>query len=462
MRPAGTTYLPAALALAIGSALAGAGEPADAVRAFPGAEGFGAVASGGRGGRVIKVTNLGTKGPGSLQAACQAKGPRIVVFDVSGVIRGHVTITEGDLTLAGQTAPGDGITIEGMLRTKYRVQPPVRNVIVRFLRVRPRPVKPPSEQGDCLQITHTDRLIVDHVSCSWGSDENVDLCGSSNVTVQWCAIEESDTVGHTKGRHNFGMIVGYTGTGGVTIHHNLFAHHSRRAPLIGCDVVDHRNNVIYNFLLPFTMHPASMNRRAPGEPFRVNLVANYFKDGPDVRAQMKGRPLDKLFHNRSCVALHAQGNVCTWLVGAADSTAQPLAEKPWPAPPVRTHSAREACELVLAQAGCLPRDAVSRRMVQEVRAGTGRWGRHEPEGGLKDPELPPGAPKDSDGDGLPDAWERAHRLDGDDPRDALKTVPPGASRDDRHRGYTWIEFYINELADRKVAAAPASPGSPSR
>ncbi len=423
------------------------------VPAFPGAEGFGAAATGGRGGRVIKVTNLKTSGAGSLQAACQAKGPRIVVFDVSGVIRGHVTITEGGLTVAGQTAPGEGITIEGMLRTRYRIQPPVRNVVIRFIRSRPPRATRRWAGGDCLQITNTDSLIIDHVSCSWGSDENMDLCGSSNMTVQWCAIEESDTVGHTKGRHNYGMIIGYTPTGSVTIHHNLFAHHSKRAPLIGCDVVDHRNNVIYNYLLPFTMHPLSMNRRSVGGPFRVNLIANYFKDGPDVRRHVRGRTLDKLFYHRQNAALHAAGNVCTWLGGVAESTSKPLAGRPWPAPPVKTHGAKEAYEVVLARAGCLPRDAVSRRMVEEVRGGTGRWGRHEPAGGLKGPELPPSAPRDTDGDGMPDKWERAHKLDPEDPADASAVVPPGASKGDRHRGYTWIEFYVNELADKRVAQA---------
>jgi len=155
--------------------------------AFPGAEGFGAEAKGGRGGRIIKVTNLKTSGPGSLQAACRAKGPRIVVFDVSGVIPGPVTITSGQLTIAGQTAPGAGITIEGILATRYRIDPPCNDIIIRFLRVRPKPLTRKAATGDCLQITNVDPLIIDHVSCSWGSDENMDLCGSANVTVQWCA-----------------------------------------------------------------------------------------------------------------------------------------------------------------------------------------------------------------------------------------------------------------------------------
>jgi len=429
-----------------------------ALPAFPGAEGFGAAASGGRGGRVIKVTNLNARGPGSLQAACRAREPRIVVFDVSGVIRGNVTITQGDLTVAGQTAPGAGITIEGMLVTKYRIQPPVSNVIVRFLRVRPRPVKGPSHSGDCLQITNVDRLILDHVSCSWGSDENVDLCGSSRVTVQWCAIEESDPVGHEKGQHNFGMIVGYSRTGDVTVHHNLFAHHQKRAPLIGCELVDHRNNVIYNMLLPFIFHPTSMNRRRPGKPFRFNLIANTFRAGPNVTRHMKGRAFDKLIWNRHCTELYAEGNVCSWLAGEAKSAAEPIAGKPFPAPPVATQSAAEACKLVLARAGCLPRDAVGKRTVEEVRKSGGSWGRHEPKGGLLAGLTPGKPPADSDRDGMPDAWERAHKLDPKDPGDARRIVPAAASNNDRHKGYTWVEYYINELADRLVARAAAEGG----
>jgi len=422
--------------------------------AFPGAEGFGAAAAGGRGGRVIKVTNLKTSGPGSLQAACQAKGPRIVVFDVSGVIPGGVTITSGKLTIAGQTAPGAGITVEGILATKYRIDPPCNNIIIRFLRARPRPVRRKTATGDCLQITGVDRLIIDHVSCSWGSDENMDLCGSSNVTVQWSTIEESDPRGHVKGQHNYGMIIGYTDHGDVTIHHNLFAHHQKRAPLIGCDIVDHRNNVIYNMLLPFIFHPMDMNRRRPGKPFRFNLVANTFLSGPNVKNHMKGRPLDKLIWNRPNTHLHAQCNTCSWLDGdgRAVSTAKPLAKRAWPAPPVQTQSAPASCKLVLAHSGCLPRDAVSKRTVKEVRSSTGSWGRHEPPGGLLTGLKVAKSPADTDADGMPDTWERAHKLDPADPNDAAKTVPAGASPKDRHQGYTWIEFYVNDLADKLIAA----------
>ncbi|MFO7897577.1 MAG: pectate lyase precursor [Planctomycetota bacterium] len=421
--------------------------------AFPGAEVFGAVASGGRGGRVIKVTTLKPRGPGSLNEAVQAKGPRIVVFDVSGVIKGHVTITQPDLTIAGQTAPGAGITIEGMLRTKYKVKPPANNIIIRFLRARPPRPKGKSHGGDCLQITNVDRLIIDHVSCSWGNDENMDLCGSKNLTVQWCAIEESDPVGHTKGyAHNFGMIMGYAGKD-ATVHHNLFAHHRKRAPLCGLEVLDHRNNVIYNMLLPFTFHPPRMNRSRPGKPFRVNLVANTFKAGPNVKRQMKGRSLDRLIWKLGSVEPYAKGNVCTWLGGVSELQKGQSVEKPWPAPKVQTQSAKDAFESVVGHAGCLPRDAVSKRTIREVREGTGKWARREPAGGLMEGLEPGKPPKDSDDDGMPDDWETEHKLDPNDPADAAKVVPKGASKDDRHAGYTYVEFYVNELADELIRRA---------
>ena len=433
------------------------GQTPAALPAFPGAEGFGAAARGGRGGRVIKVTNLRTSGRGSLQAACQAAGPRIVVFDVSGVIPGGVTITSGRLTIAGQTAPGAGITIEGILATKYRIDPPCNDIIIRHLRVRPRPARRKTATADCLQITNVDRLIIDHVSCSWGSDENMDLCGSSNVTVQWCSNEESDPRGHVKGQHNYGMIIGYTDRGDVTVHHNLFAHHQKRAPLIGCDIVDHRNNVIYNMLLPFIFHPTTMNRRRPGQPFRFNLVANTFLSGPNVHHHMKGRPFDKLLYNRPNTHLYARGNTCSWLpAGQATSTAQPLADTAWPAPPVKTQTAQASRDLVLAHAGCFPRDVVSKRTIAEVRAGTGSWGRHEPPGGLMGGLTPRKPPLDTDNDGIPDIWERAHNLNPTDPADAAQTVPAAASPKDRHKGYAWIEYYLNDLADRLAGVAPSS------
>jgi len=444
--------------------------PAEALPAFPGAEGFGAKArphgtsSGRARARVIRVTTLKPSGPGSLQAACAARGPRIVVFAVSGVIRGNVTIRHSNLTIAGQTAPGAGITIEGRLHSEWQAVPNLEDVVIRFLRVRPRRVRTGGENHDCLQLTNIDRLILDHVSCSWGCDENVDLSGSRSVTVQWCSIEESDTVGHPKGQHNFGMILAGKGHN-ASIHHNLFAHHMRRAPLCGVEVLDCRNNVVYNVRRGVMWPSPRANLYRFGEGFRANVVGNYFKGGPDAPKtgdDLKFAAIDA----GKTEELYAAGNVFAWLGGAGvvDPWKHPLKRgvfsqyplrkgKPWPAPAVQTHAAAKAYELVLAHAGCLPRDCVGRRTIREVREGKGSWGRHEPAKGLMDGLTPRKAALDSDGDGMPDVWERAHGLNPDDAADAGKLVPAGASASDRHKGYTYVEFYINELADKLIADA---------
>src|SRR5687768_5876438 len=158
------------------------------VKAFPGAEGWGAASAGGRGGKVIKVTNLNASGAGSLAAACAADGPRIVVFEVSGVIRGNIRITKPYITIAGQTAPGAGITVEGVVSTYDHG---VRDVVVRHLRVR-RP-RDAGSGGDCVQIgglgpkkTGTYNVVLHHLSLSWGNDEVIDLYHAHHVTVQWC------------------------------------------------------------------------------------------------------------------------------------------------------------------------------------------------------------------------------------------------------------------------------------
>mgnify|MGYP001825950760 FL=1 len=199
---------------------------ADHLQAFPGAEGWGAVSRGGRGGRVIKVTNLNTSGPGSLAEACAAEGPRIVVFDVSGVIRGNIRITNPYIAIAGQTASatdprGAGITVEGVI-SSYDYG--VHDVIIRHLRVRP--CRGIGAGGDCLQLggrgptnSGTVNLMLDHLSLSWGNDEMIDLYHSHHVTLQWCTIEESDDTGHSKGPHNFGMISAAEDSGAVSVHH---------------------------------------------------------------------------------------------------------------------------------------------------------------------------------------------------------------------------------------------------
>ncbi|MHC4743820.1 MAG: pectate lyase family protein [Planctomycetota bacterium] len=438
------------------------GRPAcGSLPAFPGAEGFGADTVGGRGGRVIKVTNLNSSGPGSLWEACRIPGRRIVVFEVSGVIRGDIAITEPYITIAGQTAPGAGITIEGLIRSDLRgwdkpvtTQPHVHDVVMRFLRVRSPLGR--GERGDCLQFSSVDNAVLDHLSLSWAEDETIDFWArSTNITVQWCALEESsltgkpDHTGQGGGGHFYGLISGAR-SNRLSVHHNLFAHHENRNPCFGSGPADFRNNVVYNFRCGFVHH--GNYGGTPG----FNFIGNYYKAGPSTRSFY---PRDPYIYPW-CFEDNIPYYLCDNFVEGAGLIQDPWAEagklKAWarhyskrgvkqevetPVPRVRTHSPQDACRLVLEGSGCFPRDAVSRRIIDDVKNGTGSWGRQEPADLLEG--LEPGKPPDdSDDDGMPDDWEAAHGLN--------------SSKDDSARimpsGYTAVEEYINELAAKLVAS----------
>ena len=210
--------------------------------AFPGAEGWGKYTLGGKGGQVIEVTNLNDSGPGSLRTAVSASGPRTVVFRVSGTIelKSNLSISRPFITIAGQTAPGDGICIK-----KYPIVINADQVIIRYLRLRLG-----DESGaddDALSGQFHKHIMIDHVSASWSVDETLSIYHCDSVTVQWCLISESMyNSNHEKGHHGYGGIWG--GPHG-SFHHNLFAHHSSRNPRFasGCGNTDYRNNVIYNW-----------------------------------------------------------------------------------------------------------------------------------------------------------------------------------------------------------------------
>ena len=432
------TFLVMLLApLAASSSASGqSGGGPDPLPAFPGAEGFGAATPGGRGGQVVKVTNLDPRGPGSLQAACSSEGPRIVVFDVSGVIPGNVTIEHGRISILGQTAPGAGITIAGMLATRYGSREPINDVVVRFLRVRPPNAQ--GESGDAIQFSQNQRVILDHVSCSWACDETIDIYGARDVTIQWCTIEESVVTGHPKGRHNCGLISG-PGGGRVSIHHTLFAHHARRCPAVANGPSDVRNNVVYNF-----RDGLSHEGHMPND-LGFNLVGNYYRRGPSD-------PKIFPFCFKGTISYYLRDNFIEGIGMIQDPWAEAdkllglkyyadrgrKAPQEFPVPEIATHPPQEAYRLVLRQAGCFPRDAVTQRVIRETRSGTGSWGRHGPEDlmqGLQAEE--PAA--DTDGDGMPDAWETAHGLDLEDGSDHRRIMKSG---------YTAIEEYCNETAAR--------------
>ncbi|MBN1675361.1 MAG: pectate lyase precursor [Kiritimatiellae bacterium] len=430
-----------------------------ALPAFPGAEGFGAVSRGGRGGQVIKVTNLNTSGPGSLQAACDVSGPRMVVFDVSGVIHGDVTIRHPSITIAGQTAPGAGITVEGRL-IGYGYN--LHDVTVRFLRFR-RLRPPPAQysQGDCATMGQSSNGIMDHCSFSWGTDEVVDIYQAHDWTVQWCTIEESDPIDS----HNFGFICRASNSGNVSVHHNLFAHHYRRAPCLSPDRLDWpgdvRNNVIYDVYQCF-VHDGERTGI-------VNIVGNYYIYGPShARIFMIAAYADGTYHIAGNYLAHYQGRDYGPFGDLSGGESFPswvqynyLGTKlasPVSVPPVTTHSATQAYDIVLAEAGCFPRDRVTRRTIEEVRTGTGSCDRNAPltptDAWYLDGLTPCAPPQDTDNDGMPDTWEEANGLNKQLGTDPSRLMPSG---------YTAIEEYVNGLAAQRLhglvdATPPAPPG----
>jgi len=440
-------------------------DDAPTLKAFPGAEGWGAASRGGRGGKVIKVTNLNGSGPGSLAEACAVEGPRIVVFEVSGVIRGDIRIRHPFITIAGQTAPGAGITVEGVISC-YNYG--AHDIIIRQLRVRRR--RDIGSGGDCIQLgglgpnnTGTYNIILDHLSLSWGNDEIIDLYHTHDATVQWCSVEESDDQGHSKGAHNYGIISAAENNGAVSVHHNLWANHARRVPCMAPyrenAADDFCNNVIYNCRGGYTDDGHASRAKSA-----VNLYKNYYRRGPQtldreypyaLSPMMSYYVRDNFFedwgyqgHPRSWKAANQPGGVPRWI--QFNNNGQEL-DAPAKTPPIELVDAKEAYSLVLAKAGCWPRDRMTKRTIDDVKNQTGAWGRNAP---LEPTDewflegLTPGqAPLDSDRDGIPDAWEIAHHLDPRNPADAGQIVPADASQNDRHQGYPFIEYYLNELAD---------------
>jgi hypothetical protein len=451
--------------------------------AFPGAEGWGCDTPGGRGGKVIYVANLNPDGPGSLQEACATPGPRIVVFATSGVIDGSISIEHSNITIAGQTAPGAGITINGMLITKEGIS----DVVIRHLRVRPKKsaesfagaageslarrldaLKPAMGAGDIEAVRKepnefhhagvldgVKRLVLDHVTFSWGADEVVSLCRSQYVTVQWCAVEEGAIKEGRKynGYHNFALFSAYNADGDfISVHHNLFANNSRRNPSVRDGMADIRNNVAYNFRGGID-HDGGCAKTDKSHDY--NYVGNYFKRGPKSTGALPGVSWGTRFwwaefrnekrSDRGTSKYFVEDN----LLDGQPPPLPPFIEDgtcrlkdPMPAPKVTTHKAAEAYELVLARAGAFPRDAVSRRTIEEVRTGAGDYGRREPEGGLLAGLKPADPPLDTDRDAMPDEWERQHGLD-PAKNDSAKVMPSG---------YTALEVYLAEQAEILIAA----------
>lgn len=429
-----------------------------AIPAFPGAEGYGAAATGGRGGAVYIVTNLNDSGAGSLRDALNHNTARTIVFRVSGTIHlwSDLDVKYPNVTIAGQTAPGDGICIaNGSLKAGYN------NVIIRYIRCR---------LGDCWPDGTTDNndtdatwgrygntMIFDHVTAGWSVDESFSYYANNNFTAQWCLITESLRYSHhEKGPHGYGGIWGGTNS---SWHHNLLAHHSSRTPRIEGDVVnnvDLRNNVIYNW---------GFNSCYGGEQATVNIINCYYKYGPATGSGVRDRIVNpSQYTDGSYGQWYVSGNYVygfpavtadNWLgvdpSGGSGDRSLCKSLTPFPAAstyPVTTQTAQDAYLSVLDEVGCsLIRDSVDTRIINEVSTGTATYGGQTGAGlGIIDTQDTVGgwptlnslpALADSDSDGMPDAWEVSRGLNSGNAADR--------NNDRDSDGYTNLEEYLNWL-----------------
>jgi hypothetical protein len=388
--------------------------------AFPGAEGAGRFSAGGRRGAVIRVTNLNNAGPGSLRAAVEARGPRTILFDVAGTIRlaSDLVVREPRVTIAGQSAPGGGIAL-----ADATLIVDADDVVIRHIRAR-RGDRTPGE-GDAIWVRGGRRIMLDHVSASWSIDETLsasarydDGAGFFDLTVQWSIIAESlRRSHHAKGDHGYGSLIRGGRGARISFHHNLWAHHVARMPRPGNyggpeadpegPLMEFRSNLFYNWGQGF----AGYNEDG-ATLIRYAFIDNAYIAGPGSRGALAFRERNRLA--RAWFAGNSMnGSIPAdpWsLVTGTIAEGYRLDTAPEVAP-VAADPAPSAYARVLATAGAWPRDSADLRVVESVRA---RAGRHidsqEEVGGW--PDLAPGrAEPDSDGDGMPDAWERAHGLD---------------------------------------------------
>ncbi len=419
---------------------------------FPGAQGFGTLTPAGRGGKIIEVTSLEDHGPGTLRAALEDPNPRIIVFRVGGTIELEegLSINHPFVTVAGQTAPGDGITLKNA-----GLSIATHDVLVQHLRIRPGnegAVEP--ENNDAISIlgAHGDvegayNVVIDHVSASWGEDETISTWyGAHDITISWSIISEAlNRSRHRKETHSAGLLIGDSSYN-VSMHHNLLAHNDFRNPLIiDGGTHDFINNVIYNWgVLPAEIVDTDSNTF-------LNFIGNTFIPGPSTQSgpyeifisPTAGTPL--LYVKGNIGPHRPETGMDEWgIVGygwGEEGIAPEIyrSSAPFPTYLITATSAAEAYEAVLAAAGVIIpiRDGVDLRIINEVVTRTGAIINSPAEvGGY--PALDSGVPlDDSDHDGMPDLWERQMGLDPNDPLDR--------NGDLDQDGYTNVEEYLHSL-----------------
>lgn len=478
--------------------------------AFPGAEGHGRYTSGGRGGKTVRVTNLRDNAggesviAGSLRWALQQASPKTIIFDVSGTIelKQKLSTAKDNITIAGQSAPGDGICISG-----YAFAINSNNVIIRFIRFRPGDIS--REEPDGLGGMDKKNILIDHCSVSWSVDECLSVYGCENLSVQWCIVSEALRVStHEKGTHGYG---GNWGGNKASYHHNLIAHCESRAPRLGPrpstqqnEYVDIRNNVFYNW---------AGNGCYGGEGMKVNMVNNYYKPGPATAkassavkyritkigirttAYVTGsdgkpnewKPMEHVWGKFFIEGNKIEGNSAVtadnWTKGVYEQISDKECDNlytsktkdtirlhaPLETGTVTTHTPDEAFKQILQYAGCsLHRDETDERIISDTRDGKATFTASGNKPGYinsQDDTKPAGAtsdwnpwpllrqaelPADSDKDGIPDAWEEVHGLN--------KNLASDANQKN-NEGYTYLEVYLNSLVEAIINNQNGTQGS---
>ena len=456
--------------------------PVGPLAAFPGAEGFGAYATGGRGGSVLYVTNLNADGPGSLQWAIDQPGARYILFKVSGVIDTQIHLTNGDVTIAGQTSPG-GITIRGLVtdETPYQdqaVQPPAdhaENWILQHVRLRPG-LDGPSDDG--LRIRYTRNAIVDHVSIGNATDEAIEISYSHDITVQNTVIAE------TVGGHSFygGVLLNYSnpangfGLDNVSLHHDVFNRIEGRLPEGSREslaaVNSHMNlemsNNLYwdpNFFVALGRTTGQLTD-ASGNPYPIywnlNAVNNYFRTRSDFPYgmfddQILRTPLNNLYVSGNKMSLYPTRSDYQLFYCCNDyqSVTNPStssqaahnlsARNPFPA--ITYTPTDQLVNLLLNTAGAWPRDPMDIRLMRSVATNTiaSAPRNTNPAGDALLTAYSgsaPAAPTDTDNDGMPDAWETARGLNPNVVNTNAHTLSSA--------GYTDLDVYLQELSASRV------------
>ncbi|URJ38974.3 pectinesterase family protein [Paenibacillus polymyxa] len=442
------------------------------IPAFPGAEGGGKYVTGGRGGEVYEVTTLADYGkgeqiiPGSLRAAVSSDN-RTVVFRVGGTIhlKEPLKILGNNLTVAGQTAPGDGITV-----SDYTTGIDADNVILRYLRFRLTDRYP--SEDDALGARYHKNIMIDHCSFSWSVDEVLSLYDNVNTTVQWSIASESMLMTtHQKGRHGYGGIWGGRNS---TYHHNLLAHNASRNPRFPTDkkqidAVEMTNNVIYNW--------GFFSSYGGGEG-SYNVLNNYYKYGPNTYEDVRGQIFVDVGSKKYKTRIFIGGNYMygndsvtkdNWQLGTSIGSiidpstrlAEPIEVRgeydngisPDAYGPYQATDAQTAYTEVLAGSGAtLPRrDAVDARIMNDVKNGTGAFINSPREAGwiYDDSNVTTTELSDSDHDGMPDEWERAHGLDPNNADDRNGQLLAGTGTYTHFvKGYTNLEVYLNDLIEK--------------